>query len=129
MTATTRFDTFTGRHPEAVRARLQGLEFVLEKAFRVPGTRMRVGLDSVVGLVPVAGDVITGLMGCYLVWEARNAGASRWLQARMLANVGIDTAIGAIPFVGDAFDFVFKSNSKNMRLLRHHLDRYHPVLA
>ena len=118
-----------GQHPADVRKRLYALEKLLERAFVIPGTRIPIGMDSIVGLVPVAGDVITGLMGLYLVWEARNVGASRWLQARMLANVGIDTALGAVPLVGDAFDFLFKSNSKNLRLLKRHLDRHHPASA
>ncbi len=127
-----RFETLAfpaGRAPADVRTRIYGLEKLLERAFVIPGTRIPVGMDTIVGLVPVAGDVITGLMGLYLVWEARNVGASRWLQARMLANVGIDTAVGAIPIAGDLFDFVFKSNSKNLRLLKRHLDRHHPASA
>ena len=118
-----------GRDPVDVRKRIYGLEKLLERAFVVPGTRIPVGLDTIVGLVPVAGDLVTGAMGLYLVWEARNVGASRWLQARMVANVGIDTLLGAIPFVGDAFDFLFRSNSKNLRLLKRHLDRHHPASA
>ncbi len=118
-----------GRGAADVRARIYGLEKLLERAFVIPGTRIPIGMDSIVGLIPVAGDVITGLMGLYLVWEARNVGASRWLQARMLANVGIDTAVGAIPIAGDLFDFLFKSNSKNLRLLKRHLDRHHPSSA
>lgn len=118
-----------GRDPADVRARIYGMEKLLERAFVVPGTRIPVGLDTIVGLIPVAGDLVTGAMGLYLVWEARNVGASRWLQARMLANVGIDTALGAVPLVGDVFDFVFKSNSKNLRLLKRHLDRHHPASA
>jgi len=118
-----------GRGPADVRARIYGLEKLLERAFVIPGTRILIGMDSIVGLVPVAGDVITGLMGLYLIWEARNVGASRWLQARMLANVGIDTAVGMVPLAGDLFDFLFKSNSKNLRLLKRHLDRHHPASA
>ena len=115
------------RDPVAVRARIAALEQLLEGLFVIPGTRFRVGLDSLVGLIPVAGDIVTGLMGVYLVWEARNAGASRWLQARMMANVGLDTAIGMVPLAGDAFDFLFKSNAMNLRLLKRHLDRRHPA--
>lgn len=118
-----------GTEPADVRKRIYGLEKLLERAFVIPGTRIPVGMDTIVGLIPVAGDLVTGAMGLYLVWEARNVGASRWLQARMLANVGIDTALGAIPLVGDVFDFVFKSNSKNLRLLKCHLDRHHPASA
>ena len=129
MQTTARFDSYTGRNPSAVRARVEGLERVLERSFVVPGTKIPIGLDSIVGLIPVAGDAITGILGLYLVWEARNLGASKWLQARMIANVGFDTAVGAIPFAGDLFDLLFKSNSKNLRLLKRHLDRHHPSSA
>ena len=115
-----------GRDAAGARARIALIERVMERGFRIPGLNRGFGLDAVVGLIPVAGDVITGLVGLWLVVEARNVGASRWLQARMLANVGIDTAIGAIPFAGDVFDLLFRSNSKNLKLLRRHLDRHHP---
>ena len=118
-----------GRDPAGTRARIALIERVMERGFTIPGTSRQFGLDAVIGLIPVAGDVITGLVGVWLVVEARNVGASRWLQARMLANVGLDTAVGAVPFVGDVLDFLFKSNTKNLRLLRRHLDRYHPAGA
>lgn len=115
-----------GRGPASVRQRLEAVEHVLERAFVIPGTKRRVGLDSVLGLVPVVGDVITASMGAWLVWEARNLGMSRFQLMRMIGNVGIDTAIGAIPLVGDAFDFLFRSNSKNLRIIKRHLDKHHP---
>ena len=65
-------------------------------------------------------------MGLYLVWEARNLGMSRWQQARMITHIGIDTLLGAVPVVGDLFDFVYRSNSRNLRIIRKHLDRHHP---
>ena len=113
------------RGPAGVRRRVEALEVLLERAFTVP-VLGKVGVDSVIGLLPVVGDVVTGVMGTYLIWEARNLGVSRWTQARMLANVGFDTAIGMVPFAGDLFDFVFKSNSKNLRLIKRHLDKHHP---
>lgn len=115
------------RRPADVRARLEMVEKLLERAWVVPGLRLPVGLDSVIGLVPVAGDIVAGALGLYLVAEARNLGLSKWTQARMLANVGIDTAIGAVPLVGDLFDFAFRSNAKNLRLIKRHLDRHHPA--
>jgi hypothetical protein len=95
----------------------------------LPGTRIPIGLDAVMGFVPVVGDLAAGAMGMYLVWEARNLGLPKWKIARMLVNVGVDTAIGAVPLVGDLFDFVFRSNSKNLRLLKRHLDKHHPGTA
>jgi hypothetical protein len=78
------------------------------------------------GLIPVLGDVVTAAMGAYMVWEARNLGMSKWHLVRMTANVGIDTVLGAIPLVGDAFDLVYRSNSKNLRIIKKHLDKHHP---
>ena len=115
-----------GNDPQAVRIRVEALEKLLERAFHIPGTKIPFGLDSVIGLVPVLGDVVTAAMGAYMVWEARNLGMSKWQLIRMTANVGIDTAIGAIPLVGDAFDLVWRSNSKNLRIIKRHLDKHHP---
>ena len=116
-----------GGDPAAVRRRVEALEQLLERSFVIPGTSRQVGLDAIVGLVPVGGDVLTALMGLYIVWEARNAGVPKWRLAQMTANVGFDTALGAIPLVGDLFDFLFRSNSRNLKILRRHLDRHHPA--
>lgn len=116
-----------GGDPHSVRARVEAMEKLLERAFHIPGTKIPFGLDSVIGLVPVLGDFVTAAMGAYMVWEARNLGMSKWQLARMTANVGIDTVIGAIPFVGDAFDLVWRSNSKNLRIIKKHLDKHHPA--
>ena len=91
-----------------------------------PGINRPVGLDAIVGLVPVVGDVIAGLMGAYLIWEARNLGMPKWKLWRMAGNLGIDTALGAIPLVGDAFDLFFRSNSRNLKIIKRHLDKHHP---
>ncbi|MFK4874376.1 DUF4112 domain-containing protein [Novosphingobium sp. ZW T3_23] len=115
-----------GSDPVSVSRRIEMLEHVLERAIALPGLRRKVGLDSVVGLVPVAGDVISAALGMYIVWEARNLGMPKWQLARMTANVGIDTLLGAIPLAGDLFDFVFRSNSRNLRIIRKHMDRHHP---
>jgi Domain of unknown function (DUF4112) len=115
-----------GSDPQSVRQRVEALELLLERSFTIPGTKIPFGLDSILGLVPVLGDVITAVMGAYLVWEARNLGMSKWQLVRMTANVGIDTALGAVPLVGDAFDFIWRSNSKNLRIIRKHLDKHHP---
>ena len=115
-----------GRDPASVRKRLEAMETVLERAFTIPGINRAVGLDSIVGLVPVLGDVITASMGAWLVWEGRNLGMSKFQLARMATNVGIDTAIGAIPLVGDLFDFVFRSNTRNLRIIKRYLDKHHP---
>jgi hypothetical protein len=116
-----------GRDPLSVRRRLEAMEAVLERAFIVPGINRPVGLDSIAGLVPVLGDVITAAMGAWLVWEARNLGMSKFQLVRMAGNVGIDAAIGAIPFVGDAFDFFFRSNTRNLKIIKRYLDKHHPA--
>jgi hypothetical protein len=114
------------RDPQAVRNRVEAMEKILERAFVIPGINRPIGLDSIVGLIPVVGDVATALMGAYIVWEARNLGMSKLQLTRMAANVGFDTALGAIPFAGDIFDFFWRSNSKNLKIIRKHLDKHHP---
>ena len=115
-----------GRDPAAIRKRIEALEFLLERSVVVPGLGRKVGLDALLGLVPVAGDFIAGALGLYLVWEARNLGMSKWHLARMLANVGVDTALGSVPLAGDLFDFVFRSNTRNLRIVRKYMDKHHP---
>ncbi|WP_144096830.1 DUF4112 domain-containing protein [Croceicoccus sediminis] len=115
-----------GNDPASIRKRIEAMEAVLERAFVIPGVNYRVGLDSIVGLVPVVGDFITAAMGAYIVWEARNLGIPKWKLWRMAANIGFDTAVGAIPLVGDAFDFLFRSNTKNLKIIKKHLDKHHP---
>ena len=121
-----RFTLPAGTDPAAVRARVVMMERMLERSFTLPGINMPVGLDAIIGLVPVLGDIVTTAMGAYIVWEARNLGLPKWKLMRMGANVLFDTAIGAIPVVGDAADLVFRSNAKNLRILLKHLDKHHP---
>lgn len=116
-----------GRDPASVRRRLEAMEAVLERAFVVPGTSFRVGADSIVGLVPVVGDVVTAAMGAWLIWEARNLGMSKFHLARMSGNVAFDTLLGFVPLAGDAFDFLFKSNTRNLRIVKRWLDKHHPA--
>ena len=115
-----------GRDPHSVRRRLEAMEGLLERAFRVPGTNYRVGVDSILGLVPVVGDVITASMGAWLIWEAKNLGMSKFQLWRMAGNVGFDTLLGLIPFLGDACDFLFRSNTRNLRIVKRWLDKNHP---
>ena len=103
--------------------RIDRLTRFLDEAFQIPGTNFRVGWDSIIGLVPGLGDVATAAMSMYLIQQAHQAGASKWVIARMLGNVGLDVTLGAIPLVGDAFDMFFKSNRRNARLLKRYLNR------
>ena len=117
------------RDPAAVRRRIEALEMLLEHSVRLPGTKRGVGLDAIAGLIPVAGDVVTAAMGAWLIWEGRNLGMSKTKLWRMAANVGFDTLLGAVPVVGDAFDFLFRSNTRNLRIIKRHLDRHHPATS
>ena len=114
-----------GTDPVSVRQRIEAMERLLEGMFHVPVVG-RVGLDSVVGFVPVLGDLVTAALGAYIVWEAKNAGLPKWKLWRMAGNVAFDTAVGAIPVAGDAFDLFFKSNTRNLRIVKRHLDKHHP---
>ncbi len=118
-----------GRDIQSVRRRIEAIERVMERGFTIPGTNQAFGLDFILGLVPVAGDVLTAAMGTWLVWEARNLGMSKVQLARMLGNVGFDALLGTVPLVGDAADFFFRSNSRNLRIIRRHLDKHHPATA
>ncbi len=102
-------------------ARLKRLEQLFDRQFRVLGVDF--GLDAIIGLVPIVGDVVTAGFGLYLILEARRLGARRWTMARMLVNWGVDAGVGALPVVGDLFDVAFKSNTKNIKLLIADLER------
>jgi hypothetical protein len=108
---------------EMLLRRLDRLAVLLDDRFVIPGLKVRAGLDSVIGLVPGVGDLVTGGMSVYILLQARRFGLPRHVQARMLANIGIDVAVGSIPILGDIFDVAFKSNRRNMKLLRRHLAR------
>lgn len=118
-----------GRDPAAVRQRIEMMERLLEGMFVIPGINRRVGLDAILGLVPVFGDIAAAGLGAWLVWEARNLGMSRFQLARMSGRVGLDALLGAIPLVGDVADFLYRSNSANLRTIKRHLDRHHPATA
>jgi len=118
----------TGRDPAAVRQRIEAMEHALERSFTIPGINMPVGLDAIVGLVPVMGDLISAAMGAYIIWEANNLGLPKWKLWRMAGNVLFDSAVGAIPVAGDVFDLLFRSNTRNLRIVRRHLDKHHPLI-
>jgi hypothetical protein len=117
-----------GRDPAAVRQRIEAMERLLERAFVVPGINRPIGLDAIVGLVPVVGDVVTAAMGAYIIWEASNLGLPKWKLWRMGGNLVFDSAVGAIPLAGDVFDFLFRSNTRNLRIVKRHLDKHHPLI-
>ena len=103
------------------RERLLLLSRLLDAAIEVPVLRTRVGLDAILGVVPVAGDLLSAAIGLYLVAQARELGASRWLQARMVGNLLADAAVGVLPVAGDIADVYFKAHLRNLRLLQKEL--------
>lgn len=108
---------------EAAVARVEAVSRLMDSLFEIPGTNVRVGLDAIIGLVPVVGDLISQVVSSYIIWEARRLGVSRFTMARMIANSAIDTVVGIIPFAGDAFDVAFRANLKNLALLKAHLEK------
>ena len=104
-------------------ARLDALATFMDAAFVIPGTNIRMGAAGIIGLVPVAGDMIGGAISSYIVWEARQLGAPGWLIARMMLNVAIETGFGAVPLLGDMFDVMFRANLRNVALLKTYFER------
>src|SRR2546430_663419 len=104
-------------------ARLEALAKLLDIAFILPGTNIRYGIDGLIGLIPVVGDIIATALSLWLVREARALGAPWYVTARMLGNVAIQGVVGTVPVAGDAFDVLFRANMRNARLLRRWLDR------
>lgn len=104
-------------------ARLETIAKLLDVAFILPGTSIRYGIDGLIGLIPVVGDIITTAISLWLVREARALGAPWYITARMLGNVAVDGVVGMIPLAGDAFDVMFRANMRNVRLLRRWLDK------
>ena len=119
-------DLTAGMSHEERLAQVKWLAGMMDDRFGVPGTKLRFGMDSVLGLFPGLGDLLTSAIALLIVHHAWQTGASKLMLTRMLGNVGVDFVVGAIPFVGDLFDFVFKANRKNARLLEEHL---HPQSA
>ncbi len=116
-----------GTHPAAVRRRIEAMEKLLEGIVTIPGTKQRVGLDVILDFVPVGGSVVAAVMGSYLAWEARNLGMPRSALVRMAGNIGVDALLGAIPVIGAIPYLFFRSNTRNLRIIKRHLDKHHPA--
>ncbi len=104
-------------------ARLEALAKLLDVAFIVPGTNVRYGIDGLIGLIPVVGDIITTAISLWLVREARALGAPWHLTMRMLGNVALDGVVGIVPLVGDAFDVMFRANVRNVKMLQRWMEK------
>jgi hypothetical protein len=105
-------------------AQLEWIADLLDSRFVIPGTNVRFGLDGVIGLVPVAGDIISALISLYLISRASELGLSPWVKTRMVWNVALDTVVGAVPVLGDMFDVSFKSNRRNIALAKRYLAKH-----
>src|SRR5438045_4093520 len=118
-----------GTDPTSVRQRVEVMERILERMFVIPGLNRPIGLDVILDLVPGVGDIAGAALGSYLVWEARNLGMPKWQMTRMAGNVGFDFLLGLIPWVGAIPDFFFRSNTRNVRIIKRHLDKHHANTA
>ena len=118
-----------GSDPQSVRARVEAMERLLERAVTIPGTNRKIGLDVMLDLVPIAGSTAAAILGAYMAWEARNLGMSKWQMTRMGGNIGADWLLGLIPWVGAIPDFFFRSNTRNLRIIKRHLDKHHAGTA
>ncbi len=108
-------------------AKVRALARLLDSAVRIPGTGIRLGLDSIVGLVPGIGDLAGAAMSGYIVLAAARMGVTPAVVARMILNLGVDTVVGSVPLLGDLFDVGFRANTRNAALLDLHLAE--PVVA
>jgi Domain of unknown function (DUF4112) len=121
-----------GTDPQSVRQRVEAMEKLLERLFVIPGTKQTVGLDVVLDVVPVVGDIAAAAMGAYIVWEAKNLGMSKWQMARMSGNVGLNWLLGlfsVVPIIGVIPTLLFRSNSRNLKIIRKHLAKHHASAA
>ncbi len=115
-----------GTDPQSVRQRIEGMEKVLERMFVIPGINKPVGLDVILDIIPGIGTISAAALGSYIAWEARNLGMSKWHVARMAGNIGFDMLLGMIPWIGAIPDLFFRSNTRNLRIIKQHLDKHHP---
>jgi hypothetical protein len=118
-----------GTDPQSVRQRVEAMEKVMERLLVIPGTKQTVGLDVILDLVPVVGDVAAAALGAYIVWEAKNLGMSKVQMARMTGNVGVNWLLGllsVVPVVGAIPTLFFRSNSRNLKIIKRHLEKHHP---
>jgi hypothetical protein len=113
--------------PDSPLARVRALSRALDSAFQVPGTRFRIGLDPLLGLIPGVGDVAGGALSAYIVLEAARLGAPRPVVLRMLGNVLLDSLFGSVPVLGDLFDATWKANARNVALLERHVAAPEPT--
>jgi Domain of unknown function (DUF4112) len=117
---------FAARNPAGVRKRIEAMERLMEGLFVIPGTNQRVGLDVILDIIPVGGSIVAAIIGSWLAWEAKNLGMPKSAVVRMAGNIGFDALLGAIPWIGAIPDLFFRSNSRNLKIVKKHLDKHHP---
>ena len=112
-----RIESVRSEEADQVRKNLQQLAWLLDSSIPIPGTRLTVGVDALVGLFPVIGDLIGVALSSYILSQAARLGAPRSVLTRMSFNIGVEGVVGLIPFAGDVFDAAFKANQRNVQLL------------
>jgi hypothetical protein len=112
---------FAASDTAARLARLRKLAWIIDGVFRLPGTRFRFGLNSIIGMLPVGGDAVLGVVSLYIIYEAAQLGVPGPKLARMLANVGVEVLGGSVPIVGDLFDMALKANLRNLAIIEEHV--------
>jgi hypothetical protein len=119
-------DTFFAASSAGARlARLRKLAWVIDGVFKLPGTRFRFGLNSIIGVLPVGGDAVLGAISLYIIYEAAQLGVPGHKLARMLANAGVEVLGGSVPIVGDLFDMALKANLRNLAIIEEHVRGVH----
>jgi hypothetical protein len=115
------YRTFAAADSAARLNRLRRLAWLIDGAFKLPGTRFRFGLNSVIGLLPVGGDAVLGALSLYIIYEAARLGVPSRKLTRMLANAGIEVVGGSVPILGDLFDMALKANLRNLAIIEEHV--------
>ena len=118
-----------GTDARSVRERVETMERLLERLVVIPGTKQNFGLDVILDVVPIVGDIAAAALGAYIVWEAKNLGMSKWQMMRMSGNVGLNWLLGIIPLVGIPATLFFRSNSRNLKIIKRHIAKHYPEAA
>lgn len=109
--------------------RIRKIAILLDSAIGIPGTKFRIGLDPILGLIPGGGDVITAGISAYMIYLAARFGLRKKEIGKMIGNVAIETVLGSFPLIGDIFDAYFKSNIRNLEILEKHIENNNTLLA
>ncbi|MFO1021079.1 MAG: DUF4112 domain-containing protein [Planctomycetales bacterium] len=121
-------DEVTAEEAEAILAQARFLAVLMDSCLEIPGTKVKLGLDALIGFIPGIGDLLTTTVSGYIMLLAKRCGVSKWTMGKMIANTLVDLGVGIIPLVGDAFDVAWKANRKNVALLEQHLHKKFPHL-